>query len=183
MQSPTLESAAAVLLLIAVLGTLASCASSEEPQSSAQPPERIQAWMDRLTVEHEYDPETGFIVAREVITLPPVLTEAPRLPEAVAQSKRDARPLIVFATADRCAPCQQYKKDALTDTLVIARLEQSPALATHIEVDREGDAADRYLGGRAIPMTYLLRDGQIVATLRGQRSASDLLEWLNDNEL
>ena len=141
MQSPTLESAAAVLLLIAVLGTLASCASSEEPQSSAQPPERIQAWMDRLTVEHEYDPETGFIVAREVITLPPVLT------------------------------------------LVIARLEQSPALATHIEVDREGDAADRYLGGRAIPMTYLLRDGQIVATLRGQRSASDLLEWLNDNEL
>ena len=184
MHTPNLEPGLIVLALGALLCTLASCAASEEPESaSVQPPERIQAWMDRLTVEHEYDPETGFIVAREVITLPDVLADAPRLPDAVEQSKRDGRPLIVFATADRCAPCQQYKKDALTNALVIIRLADGPALATHVEVDREGEAADQYLGGRGIPMTYLLRDGEVVATLPGQRSANDLLHWMNVNEL
>lgn len=183
MQSITLRSAASVFTLILVLCALASCASSDEQQSSVEPPPNIQAWMDRLTVEHEYDPATGFIVAREVITLPDVLADAPPLAEAIERSKRDNRPLIVFATADRCAPCQQYKKDALTNALVIIRLTDGPALATHIEVDREGESADRYLGGRAIPMTYLLRDGEVVATLRGQRSANDLLHWMNVHEL
>jgi thioredoxin-like negative regulator of GroEL len=139
--------------------------------------------MDRLTVDHAYDPQTGFIVAREVIALPPVLSQAPALDDAVARSLQAGRPLIVFATADRCAPCQQYKRDALTDPLVIARLNTSAAIATHIEVDREPEAADRHLGGRAIPMTYLLRGGSVVATLRGQRSASDLLEWLDEHSL
>jgi len=36
-------------------------------RSSSAPPPRIQAWMDRLTVAHAYDPSTGFIVARETI--------------------------------------------------------------------------------------------------------------------
>lgn len=154
-----------------------------EQAARPAPPPNIQAWMDRLTIAHEYDPETGFIVAKEVIVLPPLLSEAPKLEDAAALSREADRPLVVFATADRCAPCQQYKKDALTDPLVIARLSVSPALATHVEVDREADAATAILGSRAIPMTYLLRDGEVVATLRGQRSAADLMEWLNANGL
>lgn len=184
--------AALSILALAILQGCAcsSCAdpasASPEPEPAAAtpaPPPAIQAWMDSLTIDHEYDPATGFIVAREVIALPPVLANAPRLPEAVAQSAQANRPLIVFATADRCAPCQQYKKDALTDQFVIARLSASPALATHIEVDREPDAAEEFLGSRAIPMTYLLRDGAVVATLRGQRSAADLLDWLDEHNL
>lgn len=184
------------LFAVLILSALPGCACSscaDEPQSAAgpaaapssdqAPPPNIQAWMDRLTVDHAYDPQTGFIVAREVIALPPVLADAPPLDDAVALSTGSGRPLIVFATADRCAPCQQYKRDALTDPLVTARLNTGPAIATHIEVDRDPGAADRHLGGRAIPMTYLLRDGTVVATLRGQRSASDLLEWLNEHNL
>jgi thioredoxin-like negative regulator of GroEL len=134
--------------------------------------------MDRLTVKNRYDPATGFIVAEEVIALPAVLRDAPPLDEAVERARSAGVPVVVFATADRCAPCQQFKKDVLNDAGVIERLGSARAVATHLEVDRRPDLADRYLGGRAIPMTYLLVDGRVKSTLRGQRSAAEMLEWL-----
>lgn len=134
--------------------------------------------MDRLTVANEYDPKTGFIVARETITLPPLIADAPALDAAIAQAGTD-RIVVAFATADRCAPCQQFKRDALNDASVIARLSDPRFLPTHVEVDRAPQLAETYLGTRSIPMTYALRDGKVVATLRGQRSAADLLAWLD----
>ena len=150
------------------------------PVSAAEPPPEIRAWMDRLTVDHEYDPESGFIVAREVISLPPVIASGPDLAEAIETGRSESRPVVVFATADRCAPCQQYKKSALNDPGVIKALNRSDVLVTHIEVDREPERAESILGSRAIPMTYLFRDGQPVSTLRGQRSAAELLAWLDE---
>lgn len=146
--------------------------------SGQQPPARIQAWMDRLDVDHTYDPETGFIVAKEVIGLPSVLTSGPGLVDAIELGRSESRLLVVVATADRCAPCQQYKKSALNDPRVIEALGGPGLLATHVEVDREPELAEELLGSRAIPMTYLFRDGERVAELRGQRSAEELLGWL-----
>ena len=134
--------------------------------------------MDRLTVAHEYDPKTGFIVAREVVALPPLIADAPPLDAAVKQAGGD-RVVVVFVTADRCAPCQQYKRDALNDASVVARLSDARFLPTHLEADRSPELADAHLGSRAIPMTYALRDGKVVAELRGQRSAADLSAWLD----
>lgn len=151
---------------------------TEQDRAAAEPPERIREWMDRLTVEHEYDPETGFIVAREVVGLPPVIASGPPVADAVARGRDEDRVVVVFATADRCAPCQQYKLSALNDARVIEQLGEPAFIATHVEVDREPEAADEFLGGRAIPMTYAFRDGARVATLRGQRSADELLAWL-----
>ena len=45
--------------------------------------------MDRLTVKHEYDPKTGFIVARETVALPPLIRDAPPLDAASAASSDD----------------------------------------------------------------------------------------------
>lgn len=132
--------------------------------------------MDRLTVEHAYDGETGFIVTKETIALPPVIADGPRVDEAVRTA--GDRTVIAFATADRCAPCQQYKKDAMNNPTVIERLRGGEFVVTHVEVDRERTLADAYLGGAAIPMTYALRDGERVAVLRGQRSADELMAWL-----
>jgi len=42
--------------------------------------------MERLTVQHAYDPATGFLVAQETVALPPLLTEGPPLDEAVRQA-------------------------------------------------------------------------------------------------
>lgn len=172
---------------LVVLGGLVSCASNsgssaapvESPEGSTPPP-AIQAWMDRLTVPHRYDPETGFIVATQTVALPPEIGEAPPLDQAVAIAASDGRTVIAFATADRCAPCQQYKKNALNDPRVIERLGDARLIATHVEVDRAPELADRYLGGGAIPMTYALRDGERIAMLRGQRTAEDLLAWLDE---
>ena len=136
--------------------------------------------MDRLTVDHEYDPKTGFIVAREVIGLPVVIASGPSIEEAIREGVAESRLVVVFATADRCAPCQQYKKSALNDPYVIEALSHPDFIATHIEVDREPELAESILGSQAIPMTYLFRGNEIVATLRGQRSAQELLAWLND---
>jgi thioredoxin-like negative regulator of GroEL len=134
--------------------------------------------MDRLTVPHDYDPKTGFIVAREVTSLPAILAGAPPLDAAIAEAG-PTRTVIVFVTADRCAPCQQYKKDALNDDAVIVRLSDARFLATHLEVDRSPKLAETYLGTTSIPMTYALRGGTVVAQLRGQRSAAELLAWVD----
>lgn len=135
--------------------------------------------MDRLTVQHEFDPETGFIVAKEVVPLPAALRDAPRLDAAIEAAAERGDTVIVFATADRCAPCQQFKQDALNDLRVLARLDRPGIIATHIEVDQNPGLADTYLGSRGIPVSYALRNGQQIATLPGQRSAQELINWLD----
>ena len=157
----------------------ASPATAERASSApATPPPAVQAWMDRLTVPHEYDPRTGFIVAREVTPLPTLLSDAPPLDAAIAAAG-STRTVVVFVTADRCAPCQQFKKDALNDAAVIARLSDARILPTHLEVDRSPQLAETYLGTTSIPRTYALRGGKVIAQLRGQRSAAEVIAWLD----
>lgn len=180
-----------LMFTLGLLVSIPGCSSSkgqrtdtESPVTSARdetnpvPPPNIQAWMDRLTVDHGYDPETGFIVAREVIGLPSIIASGPAADEAVRMGKAESRPVLIFATADRCAPCQQYKKSALNHPAVIKALSSPGLITTHVEVDRQPELADEVIGSRAIPMTYLFQDGELVSSLRGQRSAEELLEWL-----
>lgn len=171
------------LLPITLIAMLSGCTTSTPPTSAtseAEIPPQTKAWMDRLTVQTSYDPKTGFIVAREVIELPRVLRDAPKLPEAIEEARGARRPVLVFATADRCGPCQQYKKDAINDPRVVAWMEQnqgSGVIATHVEVDREKPSV-ALLPSPAIPMTYWMVDGKVVESLRGQRTADDLLAFL-----
>lgn len=187
MPDSTVLRSLAYLLMLAILcagcsqmptDDQAETSGATDATATSTPPPAIQAWMDRLTVEHVYDPVTGFIVARKTVALPQILAEGPDLEDAVRQAGEDGRLVIAFATADRCAPCQQYKLDALNDARVIDRLGDPRLLATHVEVDRAPEMATTHLGSTAIPMTYALRDGRPVATLGGQRSADELLKWL-----
>ncbi|MEM7229794.1 MAG: hypothetical protein AAF432_13365, partial [Planctomycetota bacterium] len=107
-------------LSVVILTGMTACSTLEATEATtmtteATPPPAIQAWMNRLTVPHAYDPQTGFIMARQTIALPPQLAEAPRIDDAVQAGKDENRLVIAFATANRCAPCQQFKKDALND--------------------------------------------------------------------
>lgn len=176
--TPLIGSVALMAMGVAIC--VAGCASTPtEPGGGADDvPPATRAWMDRLTVAHAYDPKTGFIVARETVALPAIVAQGPRLDEAVTTGGSE-RIVIAFATADRCAPCQQYKKDAINNADVVARLSRAPFVPTHVEVDREPELAERYLGTRGIPMTYALREGKVIGVLRGQRSAAELAAWLD----
>lgn len=134
--------------------------------------------MARLTVKNHYDPKTGFIVADEVIALPRVLKESPNLAEAVQRGRARGVPVVAFATADRCAPCQQFKKDTLNDPAIVAMLSTPGLLAAHVEVDREAAIAQSVLGSAGIPVTYILLDGQVTARLAGLRSPDELRSFL-----
>ena len=176
---------ASVFTLWVLLGItmLNGCTSTPQAQpiaaTDATPPPAIQDWMNRLTVEHYYDSETGFIVADEVIDLPSMLAEGQRIDEALKTAESTGQTVVVFATADRCAPCQQFKKDAINDFRVIARLSSASIIAMHVEVDDEPELAQQYLGSLGIPVTYAFRDGELIARLPGQRSAADLVDWLD----
>jgi thioredoxin-related protein len=169
----------AVVALVLTALTLAACAADEPARAESQPPERIQAWMDTLTIPHHYDPETGFIVADEVTPLPRVYVTGDAIAPAIEEARARGQRVIVVATADRCAPCQQYKHDALNDQRVMERLAQGDIVALHIEVDRQPALGRELVGSLAIPMTYEITDAANVRTLRGQRSADDLLAFLN----
>ena len=171
--------AAVSVLLVCLL--LAACASDEparKASSDAKPPERIQAWMDTLTIPHHYDPETGFIVADEVTGLPSVFVTGDAIEGAITDARASGKRVIVVATADRCAPCQQYKPDARNNREVIARLAQGDIVAGHLEGDRQPELARELVGSLGIPMTYELGTDGPVRTLRGQRPAADLLAFL-----
>lgn len=191
--TPAPTAARLALVLLTTLATI-GCRSSHdmtEPTDAAAdatttadaaaadaPPPAIAAWMERLTVRHHYDPATGFIVADETVPLPPVLSRAPDARTLVDFGRRNRVPVVVFATADRCAPCQQFKRDALNDQQVMILLESGDIFATHLEVDRDAEMAREVLGSTAIPTTWLFRDGQVVDRLAGQRSAAELVAWL-----
>ena len=176
----TNELCSAVLAFVGALtGAFSAFSAHAQPNDDNAPPPAIRAWMDRLTVKHAYDPETGFIVAKEVTTLPQILAEGPSLDEAIEAAGADGKIVVAFATADRCAPCQQYKKSALNDPHVVEALGRADLVTTHVEVDREPQLALSRLGSLGIPMTYALHNGERIAVLRGQRSPEELLAWID----
>ena len=189
MRCPCLSS---VIVAALMLGSTFGCSRSQQAPAPAAgasgatasdsavraPSPAQQAFMDRLTVRHHFDPATGFIVADEVTPLPAVLRDAAPLEAAADAARREGRTLIAFTTADRCAPCQQFKKDALNDPRVVAFLSSGKVLAVHVEVDREGEAAKRVLQSTAIPASHALRPDGSVERLPGMRSADALLAWM-----
>lgn len=155
-----------------------AAAEPDAAPDAVEIPERVRAWMDTLTVPSRYDPATGFIVAEEVTALPPVFTKGDDIASAVERAHAEGQRVIAVATADRCAPCQQYKLDALNDPRVIERLAAGDIVAVHIEVDRQPELARALVGSLGIPMTYELANDGPLRTLRGQRTGDELLAFL-----
>ena len=103
------------------------------------------------------------------------------LDQAIADARAQDKVLIAVATAEWCAPCQAYKRNALADPDVQAWLDAN-AIAIMIDIDeRPQDKAQLEI--TSIPTTILIHDGAIVARLNGNRDATTLLEWLNEKSL
>lgn len=104
-----------------------------------------------------------------------------RLNDAIdktAGSEGESDLVFAVATADWCAPCQRYKRGALSDPQVQEWVSENTQ-PVYINVDKHSEEAQR-LGVRGIPATFLLRDGEVVSRITGARSADDLLRWLKE---
>ncbi len=108
--------------------------------------------------------------------LPEAFASAQGLAAAIDQSSQSGMPVLAFATADWCGPCQKFKKSALSDTGVITWIKDNTHPTLLDCTGANPDAAR--LGISGLPTLMLLRDGREIARLEGGVGAQDLINWL-----
>lgn len=117
-----------------------------------------------------------FIVRPGHAPIPPVFSQRLSLPDAAARAAQSGRPVLVFATADWCGPCQQFKRTTLVDPAVADWITQN-AVPVYLDVDRSQDLAGG-LSIMSIPTSIMMRDGQAVSRLSGAVGVDEYLAWL-----
>ncbi|UYV13374.1 MAG: thioredoxin family protein [Phycisphaera sp.] len=89
------------------------------------------------------------------------------------------KPIVAVVTADWCRPCQQLKRNALSDQRVRDLLASK---AQPVMIDGTSYEASRptleQLRVRVFPSTIVVRDGQPIAMLEGAADADKYLAWL-----
>jgi thiol:disulfide interchange protein len=98
------------------------------------------------------------------------------LAAAVERAEAEDRVVFAVATADWCAPCQAYKKGALTDPRV-AQWVSANAVPLYLNVDESPEDAQA-LSISGIPASFVIRGGEVVARQPGRMSADELMAWL-----
>ncbi len=112
-----------------------------------------------------------------VAPVPAGFDVAHRLPAALAQSTTSGKPVLAFATAAWCGPCQAFKRSALAHPKVVEWIKAN-TIPVYIDIDKHPDDA-RQLSVFSIPALVLIRpDGSRPSRLEGNRSAEDLLAFL-----
>lgn len=89
------------------------------------------------------------------------------------------KPVVAVVTADWCPPCQELKRNALSDQRVqdLLASKAQPVMIDGTSTETAMPTLE-LLGVRAFPSTVVLRDGQPVAMLEGNASAEKYLAWL-----
>lgn len=120
------------------------------------------------------------MVMRNSAPMPPAFDKTVTLAEASSRAAQSGKPVLVFATADWCGPCQSFKKNALKDKTV----EQWITINTHavyLDCTKEVPADARDLPINALPTLLLVRNGKAVASLEGAESAATVIAWFEAN--
>lgn len=108
---------------------------------------------------------------------PPVFENSSTLADARRAASAADKPVLVFATADWCGPCQSFKGSTLRDPAV-ADAFKAGTIPVYLDVDQRSDDAAT-LNIRSIPVLILIRDGREVSRLEGNRDAPTVLKWLD----
>lgn len=103
--------------------------------------------------------------------------------QAVVKSRESGKPVLVFATADWCGPCQSFKRGALseqaaTDAILAATEPVYLDVDDHPEVVRRIATMGASING--IPTMVLIRDEKAVAHRAGVMSTRELTSWLGE---
>lgn len=112
-----------------------------------------------------------------VAPIPEVFAQGWTLAQANERSASSGKPVLVYATADWCGPCQNFKRTTLVDPGVVAFIRNN-TIPVYLDVDRDQADAGRF-NITSIPTTVLVRDGAEIAKLGGATGADTYLAWLN----
>lgn len=103
--------------------------------------------------------------------------------QGVVESNETGKPILVFFTADWCAPCQQMKAWVFSDKGV-ADIIEAGFIPVRVDLSSEGlpdqHLADRY-GVQAIPTILTLSTaGTPISLSAGYLNKAELLSWLGN---
>lgn len=116
------------------------------------------------------------VMSPGVAPTPASLDGAERLEQAMTRAQDEGKVVFAVATASWCGPCQTYKRNALADTQVQSWINNN-AVGIMIDVDKNRVDTDR-LGVRAMPTTFIIKDGTVVNQFEGVAGANQLLAML-----
>lgn len=88
-------------------------------------------------------------------TTPAIFADHATWDDAKRRAAESGKPLLVVVSATWCAPCQSYKRGALSDPQLEAWVRDN-AVAVMLDADTDRDAATS-LDVRSLPTTILLR--------------------------
>jgi thiol:disulfide interchange protein len=100
------------------------------------------------------------------------------LDKALAQAKRENKPLVLDFHAEWCVPCRQMESQVFPDREVAARLKK--VVFVRIDTDKEPELSEQ-LGVVGLPdIRFATSDGRIVRKSVGFQNAPDFSKQLDE---
>ena len=109
---------------------------------------------------------------------PAIFAQELSLPEATKASAESGKPVLVYATATWCGPCQSFKRGALSDPEVES-LITSRTLPVYLDIDEHPETASM-LGVTSVPRLIVMKDNKIKATRVGVMSAEQTKAFITE---
>jgi thiol:disulfide interchange protein len=107
---------------------------------------------------------------------PPAFEQGFTLVAAQTAANENKKPVLIFATASWCPPCQEMKRSTLRETRV-ERMLQSDFNSVYLDVDQNtGDGAQ--LKVFSLPTTIVMVGDQELARVEGGMDSASYLSWL-----
>lgn len=124
----------------------------------------------------------GYVTIAKRNTMPEVFAKAQSLDQAEARSKDTGMPVLVFATADWCVTCAEFKRGALRSESVQRWIRENtiPVLVEMNDKDSPPPEAER-LRIWSLPTLVLMRGGVEVARLDKKVPQDALMTWLSEH--
>lgn len=99
-----------------------------------------------------------------------------KLPDGLRLAKESGKPVMLFFTADWCAPCVELKKYVFTDSRVVAASKR--LINVYIDTDRDFETLAAYKV-RGIPAIFFLNPlGETIGKYDGDRSAGSFVKQM-----